>query len=92
MRINKVAPVSPVVRIQPKIPYAGGDSLMDWHKEKTKSSVNEAFKDADYATPIWKCETDFEQGIRFLSGMVYGFVMVALALAIPVLFVVWLIK
>lgn len=35
----------------------------------TYRSVSEAFRDADYATPIWRCETENEKGIRFLKAM-----------------------
>jgi hypothetical protein len=31
------------------------------HSNKTHRSVSEAFKDADYATPIWRCETDWDR-------------------------------
>ena len=41
--------------------YEGGDTLYQWHKEKTKSNASWAFKDADYATPIWKCETEMDR-------------------------------
>lgn len=41
--------------------YEGGDTLYQWHKEKTKSSASEAFRDADYATPIWRCESDWDR-------------------------------
>ena len=35
---------------------------------RTYSSASEAFKDADYATAIWRCETDIEHGWRVLKG------------------------
>jgi hypothetical protein len=28
---------------------------------KTYSSASEAFRDADYATPIWRCETEWDR-------------------------------
>lgn len=30
------------------------DIFMEYHKQKSKSSMSEAFKDADYASPITK--------------------------------------
>ena len=48
-----------VVRL--KKPYEGGDTLMEWHKEKTKSSISEAYRDADYATGLWRCENDWDR-------------------------------
>ena len=35
---------------------------------RTYSSASEAFTDADYATAIWRCETDTEHGWRVLKG------------------------
>jgi hypothetical protein len=45
-------------------PYEGSDVFMEWHKEKMKSTP----QDADYATPIWRCETDAERGWRMIKG------------------------
>lgn len=59
---------------------------------RTHRSASEAFRDADYATPIWKCESDFQQGIRFLGGMVHGMAVVAMCVAVPVLLVLWVTK
>ena len=53
-------------------------------------SVDEAFKTADYATPIWRCESDTEKGIKFFVNMVVGMLMVALPLLLVYSFVVWL--
>jgi hypothetical protein len=36
---------------------------------KTYTSASEAFKDADYATPIWKCESDTERCINMLKDL-----------------------
>jgi hypothetical protein len=33
---------------------------------KTYRSTSEAFKDADYATPIWRCETDWDRTKEYL--------------------------
>jgi len=37
---------------------------------KTYSSYDEAFKTADYATPIWRCENDYDRAKPILSFMV----------------------
>lgn len=33
---------------------------------KTYSSASEAFRDADYATPIWRCETEWDRAKEYL--------------------------
>lgn len=53
-------------------------------------TTDEAFKTADYATPIWRCETDTQKGIKFFINMVVGMLMVALPLVMVYSFVVWL--
>ena len=53
-------------------------------------TLDEAFKTADYATPIWRCETDTQKGIKFFINMVVGMLMVALPLVMVYSFVVWL--
>ena len=34
---------------------------------RTHRTASEAFKDADYATPIWRCETDFDRTVEILK-------------------------
>jgi hypothetical protein len=51
---------------------------------------DEAFKTADYATPIWRCETDSEKGIKFFVNMVVGMLVVGLPLLLVYSFMVWL--
>lgn len=46
-------------------PYKGGDTLMDWHRAKAKGSMSEAYRDADYATPIWKCNSEWDDFVQF---------------------------
>ena len=53
-------------------------------------TTDEAFKTADYATPIWRCESDTEKGIKFFVNMVVGMLMVALPLLLVYSFIVWL--
>jgi hypothetical protein len=38
------------------------------HSNKTHRTASEAFRDADYATPIWKCETDWDITKKYLGG------------------------
>ena len=33
---------------------------------KTYRSASEAFRDADYATPIWRCETEWDRTKEYL--------------------------
>jgi len=33
---------------------------------KTYSSMSEAFRDADYATPMWRCESDWDRTKEYL--------------------------
>jgi hypothetical protein len=33
-------------------------------------TLSEANKDADYATPIWRCETEHKSGMRLLGYLV----------------------
>jgi len=45
----------------PRIQYQADDAIGQWHKEKIKSSLSEAYRDADYATALWKCETEWDR-------------------------------
>ena len=72
--------------------YVGDDPAQFSWSNRTHRTASEAFRDADCATPIWKCESDFQQGIRFLGGMVHGMVVVAMCVAVPVLLVLWVTK
>jgi len=65
MKKIKPAPRKPITKL--KKPYEGGDALMEWHKEKMKSSASEAYKDVDYATPIWRCENDWDRAKEYLG-------------------------
>jgi hypothetical protein len=37
------------------------------HSNQTHRSASEAFRDADYATPIWRCETDWDRSKEQLA-------------------------
>ena len=59
MKKIKPAPRKPITKL--KTPYEGGDTLMEWHNEKMKSTL----RDADYATPIWRCENDWDRAKEY---------------------------
>ena len=60
MKKIKPTPRKPITKL--KKPYEGGDALMEWHKERMKSTLH----DADYSTPIWRCETDWDRTKQYL--------------------------
>ena len=72
--------------------YVGDDPAQFIWSNRTHRTASEAFKDADYATPIWRCESDFQQGLRFIVGMAQGMLIVMAALLVPVLLVMWVTK
>lgn len=41
-------------------------SKWNYGEGKTYRSSSEAFRDADYATPIWRCETDWDRTKDYL--------------------------
>ena len=41
-------------------------SKWNYGLDKTYTSASEAFRDADYATPIWRCETEWERTKAYL--------------------------
>jgi len=59
---------------------------------RTSRTASEAFKDADYATALWKCESDFWYGIRFMRGMLHGMFLVTMYLLTPILLLTWLFR
>lgn len=36
---------------------------------RTYRTASEAFRDADYATGLWRCETDFDRTKQYLGGI-----------------------
>lgn len=42
-------------------------SKWNYGEGKTYSSSSEAFRDADYATSIWRCETDWDRTKEYLG-------------------------
>jgi hypothetical protein len=59
MKKVKQVPRKPITRL--KKPYEGSDALMEWHKEKMKSTPH----DADYFTPMWRCENDWDRAKEY---------------------------
>jgi hypothetical protein len=57
---------------------------------KTYRSASEAFKDADYATAIWRCESENERGWRIVLGWGAFILGIGLAYFIAVGVVDWL--
>jgi hypothetical protein len=48
-------------------------------QNKTHRTASEAFRDADYATPIWRCETDWDRFKEYLKWIVmWAFVLFGL--------------
>jgi len=60
-------------------PYKGGDVLMDWHRAKAKSSLSETYKDADYATPIWKFNSEWDDFVQFVKDTLITLPFLAIA-------------
>ena len=42
-------------------------SRWNYGEGKTYRSTSEAFRDADYATPIWRCETVWDRTKEYLG-------------------------
>jgi hypothetical protein len=67
-------------------PYEGSDVFMEWHKERMKSVPH----DVDYATPIWRCESDAERGWRMIKGFAGVASGIGLAYVFAFAFIDWL--
>jgi hypothetical protein len=59
---------------------------------RTSRTASEAFKDADYATPIWKCSTDFDRTMHFLGQMLIGFAQAALIFGGVIFLIYWIFR
>ena len=59
---------------------------------RTSRTASEAFKDADYATPIWKCSTDFDRTMFFLKQAFIGFAQVGLTVGGIIFLIYWLFR
>jgi hypothetical protein len=42
-------------------------SRWNYGLDKTYRSASEAFRDADYATPIWRCESEWDRTKQYLG-------------------------
>lgn len=45
-------------------------SRWNYGLDKTYNSASEAFRDADYATPIWRCETEWDRTKEYIGWAV----------------------
>jgi hypothetical protein len=76
MRITKVKPILPTPKHRPitrgeKFMYQSDiDPAVIIHSSKTHRSASEAFRDADYATPIWRCQTEWDRTKEYLKWIV----------------------
>lgn len=43
-------------------------SKWNYGEGKTYRSASEAFRDADYATPIWRCENEWDRTKNYIMG------------------------
>jgi hypothetical protein len=68
-------------------PYEGADVITEWHKERTKSSVAEAFKGADYAIAVEGSPSEWKDMVEFVGGMAIlaPFIFVAFYIAFIIL-------
>ena len=85
MRIPKVNPVVTIPRHRPitrgeKFMYQSDiDPAVIIHSSKTHRTVSEAFRDADYATPIWRCESEWDRTKQYLGWIaMWAFVLFSL--------------
>ena len=73
MRITKVNPVvtvpkhRPITRGEKFVYQSEVDPAVIIHSSKTHRTVSEAFRDADYATPIWRCESEWDRTKEYLK-------------------------
>jgi hypothetical protein len=63
-------------------PYKGGDTLMDWHRAKAKSSLSEAYRDADYATAGWKTNSEWDDFVQFSKDCLIAIPLIGVCLYI----------
>lgn len=71
--VRRVEPVPSAYKVRKverrAVPYEGGDVIVEWHKEKTKASVSEAFRDAEYAIAIETPRSEWDDCLEFFGGM-----------------------
>jgi hypothetical protein len=63
--------------------YMGDDPAKFIHSSRTHRTASEAFRDADYATPMWRCESDWDRTKGYLGwvGMWIAFFFALYSLA-----------
>lgn len=59
---------------------------------RTSRSASEAFKDADYATPIWKCSSDFDRTVFFIKETAVGFFGVSAVVGGVIFLAMWIFR
>jgi hypothetical protein len=76
MKVTKVKPILPTPKHRPitrgeKFVYQSEvDPAVIIHSSRTHRTASEAFRDADYATPIWRCESDWDRTKGYLGWIV----------------------
>jgi hypothetical protein len=64
-------------------------SKWNYGEGKTYSSASEAFRDADYATPIWRCESDWDRTKNYLGWIVMWLVTLGMLYLFATTFNAW---
>jgi hypothetical protein len=59
---------------------------------RTSRSMSEAFKDADYACAIEKHKPDYLHAFEWFSELFMFFLLVGCAIALPIVFALWLFR
>lgn len=59
---------------------------------RTSRTASEAFKDVEYATPIWRCSTDFDRSVHFLKQVSIGFFQIGILIIGVIFFIMWVTK
>ena len=61
--------------------YVGSDPAKFIWSNRTHRSTSEAFRDADYATPIWRCENDWDRAKEYIGwGLMWAVLLYSLYL------------
>jgi len=60
------------------------------HSHRYHRSVSEAFKDADYATPIWRCENEWDKAKDMLIAVGVFVVFIGVFYLFAKGFILWL--
>jgi hypothetical protein len=64
-----------------KTVYVGDDPAKFIWSSRTHRSASEAFRDADYATPIWRCENDWDRAKEYIGwGLMWAVLLYSLYL------------